>query len=364
MKIIRPTLLLDKTKCLQNIKRMSDKADSLNIRLRPHFKTPQSAKIAEWIRDTGVNSCTVSSVKMAEYFFNHGWKDITIAFPVNMLEAELINKIAKEIQLNIIVVSKNAVSALKDNIESALGVFIKIDTGTHRTGVSGFSLIDEILEELKKNPLLEFKGFLSHSGHTYHARSVEEVEAIHSKEIELMSELKQKYISAFPHLEISVGDTPSCSISKDFEGITEIRPGNYIFYDVMQQQIGSCSFDDIAVCLACPVVAKHPERNEIIVHGGAVHLSKDFIRDENDQKIYGYVVKLTDNGWSDPLADTYVRGLSQEHGIIRAGSRFFEEVKEGQIIGILPVHSCLTADAMNEYYTLEGEKISMMSKTS
>ena len=92
-----------------------------------------------------------------------------------------------------------------------------------------------------------------------------------------LNNLKQKYLSQFPDLITSYGDTPSCSLADNFEGFDEIRPGNFVYYDVMQYHIGSCSLDEIAVAVACPVVAIHPERNEVVIYGGAVHFSKEFI---------------------------------------------------------------------------------------
>ncbi len=103
MKLKKPTLLLDKKKCLSNIQKMKIKADKHNLIFRPHFKTHQSAKVGEWYRETGVNKITVSSVSMAKYFYNNGWKDITIAFPLNFAEVEDINQLAIETNINVLV---------------------------------------------------------------------------------------------------------------------------------------------------------------------------------------------------------------------------------------------------------------------
>ena len=95
---------------------------------------------------------------------------------------------------------------------------------------------------------------------------------------------------------MSTCDSPSCSIINDFTDIDVIRPGNFVFYDLTQLNIGSCNFDQIAVAMACPVVAKHRNRQEIIIYGGGVHFSKEFIEIKNE-KVYGLLVKLTENGW-------------------------------------------------------------------
>jgi D-serine deaminase-like pyridoxal phosphate-dependent protein len=132
----------------------------------------------------------------------------------------------------------------------------------------------------------------------------------------------------------------------------------------MQLNIGVCNEEDISVALAAPVVAKHKDRNEIIVYGGAVHLSKDFIIDKNGNKVFGYLVQFNKNGWGKIISGAYVKGLSQEHGIIKVNENadYFMRKKVGDIIGILPVHSCLTADLMGKYQTFSDKVITMMKK--
>jgi D-serine deaminase-like pyridoxal phosphate-dependent protein len=156
---------------------------------------------------------------------------------------------------------------------------------------------------------------------------------------------------------ISLGDTPSCSLLDDFTGVDEIRPGNFVFYDLMQEQIGSCKMEEIAVALASPIIAKNAKRHEIAVYGGAIHLSKEYILDEKGHKCFGRIVQLHDSEWSSPLPDATVISLSQEHGIIKVTEEYFDNFQIGDLLGILPVHSCLTAAAMGEYYSWKGNRI-------
>lgn len=134
-KITSPTLLLDKQLCLANIKMMSEKAKLNNLIFRPHFKTHQSIIIGNWFRKAGVQKITVSSIQMAEYFARENWKDITVAFPVNIREIEQINALAEEIQLNLTIENIESVSFLEKNLRFPVKIFIKIDTGYHRTGI-------------------------------------------------------------------------------------------------------------------------------------------------------------------------------------------------------------------------------------
>jgi len=152
------------------------------------------------------------------------------------------------------------------------------------------------------------------------------------------------------------------SLTDNFAGIDEIRPGNFVFYDLMQQAIGVCQYKDIAVALACPVIAVHPDRLEVVIYGGAIHLSKDYIKDENGKQVFGKIVWLTEDGWSEPVAETFVKSLSQEHGIIKTSKNNFEEFQPGKFIGILPVHSCLTTNLTASLLTTDGERIETIRK--
>ena len=353
MDIKKPTLIIDLQKVNKNIDRMQKKVNKNETIFRPHFKTHQNAEIGNIFRNKGITKITVSSVSMAQYFAQHGWNDITIAFPINILEIDEINELAKNIKLNILIESELSILKLNKKVKYHIGIFIKIDTGYHRTGLQENDLeIDKIIETFDTNNLLSFKGFLTHAGNTYAAIGSEEILAIMKTSNNILNKLKQKYISQFPNLIISYGDTPSCSMADNFAGFDEIRPGNFVYYDVMQYHIGSCKLDEIAVAIACPVIASHKERNEIIIYGGSVHLSKECIEADNNFKLYGYVVKFTENGWEEPIIGAYVNSLSQEHGIIKVPDHIIKEIKIGEVIGILPIHSCLAANLLQNSYQI------------
>jgi D-serine deaminase-like pyridoxal phosphate-dependent protein len=364
MKIIRPTLVVDKEVCLRNIERMAKKAREYNLRFRPHFKTHQSVKIGGWFRKSGVEAITVSSVQMAGYFAAAGWKDITIAFPVNILEIENINRLASEIKLGVLVENTEAALFLAKHFLFPVDVWLKIDTGNYRTGIEPHDAeqVEMVIQKLTEGKNLTFKGFLTHSGHTYNAQSTDEIFNRHFDALLKMKTLKQKYIGQFPDIEISIGDTPASTLCTNFSGVDEIRPGNFVFYDLMQQNLGVCSFDDIAVKMVCPVVAKHLSRNEIVIHGGAVHFSKDEIRNTDGKKMFGRII-ITKDGENIMLDQmNYLSKLSQEHGILKVAQNQFVNFNVGDLVEIIPVHSCLTANLMGHYRTTEGELIEMMPK--
>lgn len=360
-----PFLLLNKKKCLANIETMVSKAKRNNLKFRPHFKTHQSAEIGEWFKELGVDSCTVASFPMAEYFASAGWADITVAFPASPFDSESIKRLSKQINLNIITSSFNNLNALNDSIHCKVGIYIELDCGYGRSGVS-YNNTREIalmVNLIEQNEFFRFKGFLTHSGQTYNVKTKSEVEAIHRKTISILTQIKFFWRESYPEIAISYGDTPSCSISEDFWGIDEIRPGNFVFYDVTQNTIGSCSINDIAIALICPVIDVYPDRGEALIRGGAIHLSKDSITLSDQTKSFGLICPFNGETWEKPYDGLWLKSVSQEHGIIASNnSELINNIKPGQLVAILPIHSCLTLDSMGELYLQDGTCISTMRK--
>jgi D-serine deaminase-like pyridoxal phosphate-dependent protein len=362
-KIKGPTLLLDQGICKANIDKMLKSAVDHHVQLIPHFKTHQSSQVGEWFREAGVKAITVTSVKMAKYFAKYGWKNITIAFPVNVLEIEELNSLASQVDLKIFVSSVNTAELLKEQLKTPVKVYIEVDTGDCRSGVDAesFAEISKILKATE-NSKLQFFGFYSHPGHTYSASSSEEVKNISGEVVHKMRVLKRHFKEAYPEIKLALGDTPSCSIAEDFEDIDSIHPGNFVFYDLVQNSIGANRLEEIAICLAVPVVEVHPERNEVIVHSGWVHQGKDSLQTFDNDVHFGIVVKLEMDKWTAPLPEAKVIKLSQEHGVVHLPKDQIKQVKVGDVLGILPIHACATATMMGEIYTLKGDRLEMMPR--
>jgi D-serine deaminase-like pyridoxal phosphate-dependent protein len=360
--ISQPTLLLDCAVVRENLQFMTRKILNAGVRFRPHFKTHQSAEIGQWFREAGINAITVSSVDMAEYFASAGWQDILIAFSLNLRQLERIELLARKVHLEVLVENEAAVQALGRISPTPFSLWIKVDAGAHRTGI-GYTSVEEIrnlARKIKTQPHLQLRGLLTHSGNTYHCNSIDEVIRTFRSGADRLNEIRNSLRDEFPSLQISVGDTPGCSTCQDFSGIDELRPGNFIFYDAQQFLIGSCTTEQIAVAVACPVVALHRQRNEVVVYGGAIHLSKDWL--EVDGNIsFGLVALAEGRHWSRPIAGAAVRSLSQEHGVAQFTRGIPEELRVGDLLFILPAHSFLTVQALKNYLTLEGKVISTMN---
>lgn len=360
-RIPEPTLLLDTRRALANLERMAERARAAGARLRPHAKTHQSQAIARWCRELGIEALTVSSLQMAEYFADDGWDDLTLAFPFHPGMRDRVQALATRGRMGITLADAAALDGVAFDVP--VDAWLKIDVGTHRTGFAHDDPALELLTHaLASRGDIRLRGLLAHAGHSYAARSEREVLRVHADTLALLAGVRDRLAAGVGPLELSFGDTPTCSLAETFPGVDELRPGNYVFYDLSQWQIGACGIDDIAVAMACPVVARHPERGELVVHGGAVHFSKDAM-DFEGERVFGLAVNAADDGWGELDPDLRLVRLSQEHGIVSAPPERIAAIRPGDVLLFLPVHSCLTADAMGGYLCLDGNRIGMLPRT-
>lgn len=364
-KIIKPTLVIDKAKCLKNIGFMTSKANRLGIPLRPHFKTHQSIEVGSWFREMGVDRIAVSSLPMAKYFATDGWSNITVAVPFVPQQAELANELASNILLTLTVSTVNGAKEVSQKIFGNINVMIEVDTGQGRSGFnpSDYEGIESAIEQITKTNNLTFSGFLSHAGHSYKAKP-SDIEFLNAKAISELVELKSHWINIFPQITISYGDTPTSVLANSFDGVDELRPGNFIFFDMQQSSRGVCSPSSIAIALVCPVIAVYADECKAVIWGGAVHLSKDFYLLPNGVSSFGAVCTVSsDFSWSSPIDGLFIESVSQEHGVIRAtNSQLLRNLKEGDLVAILPAHSCLTADNIGEYFIFSKGIVDTMRK--
>lgn len=349
------TLILHSSIARANIRKMKAFCEGHDMEFRPHFKTHQSAAIGAWFKEEGLEKCTVSSLSMAQYFAEAGWKDICVAIPFNIWEIERAKSLANKLKLHLCIDHPDSLKPLLESQNHGFHIWIEIDTGYGRSGVhfENTDLLDHLLEQMATYDHLDFVGFLSHTGNSYHALNAHEGPLIFEKARASLMELKQKYLPQYPNIMLSMGDTPSTAFAENFDGVDEWRPGNFIFYDFMQYALGACQEEEIALKVLCPIIGIYPRRNEVVIYGGGVHLSKESIPYQN-RSIYGWAVKpggKIDQGF--PIVS-----LSQEHGVIALSPAGMSQLKIGDILEIIPVHSCMTADLNAAYLTEDHQKIS------
>jgi D-serine deaminase-like pyridoxal phosphate-dependent protein len=357
-RITRPTLLLDEQRCRANIARMCNRASAARVALRPHLKTAQSRIVAAWLREHGVRAITTSSLGMARYFAEDGWDDITLAFPFNPREIDALNAFPEHSRVQLLVEHEDVVRWLATQLRRPVDLWLKIDTGLGRTGIEWHDddAIAACVRAARASHNPRLRGLLTHAGMTYAASSPDDIIRMFSLSLDRIAGAAARHTDG-ERLLVSVGDTPGCTWAQSFRGADELRPGNFVFHDCMQLQLGVCAVEHIAVALAAPIVALHARRGEVVVHGGAIHLSKDALTRGDGAPMYGLVCLPEERGWSAPVEGAYVRGMSQEHGILRLPEQVLRSLHPGDPLLILPVHSCLTAQAMRGYRTLDGNPV-------
>lgn len=352
----RPQAVVIEKNCRENIKKLYKKAHNTGATFRPHFKTHQSHVIGKWFADEGVNGITVSTPEMAKYFVQHGWDDITIAFPFYRQQIRDINELAEKIQIRLFVHDSADIQFLGISLKHPVNVMIEIDAGYNRSGISHHKkeTINDLIRDIEDSPNVVFKGFYIHDGGTYHVQGEESVRQTIERDLNAFRELQKDY----PDVEFGLGDTPSSSLVDDLSPVTELSPGNLIFYDLMQIEIGCCSFNDLGLLIRVPVAQEKPEQDQCIVHGGAVHFSKERLT-INDRETYGQPVVIDDYGDIKKIEGTSVTALSQEHGTVTGLKALKNAYKTEDLseLWICPVHSCLTANLFETYTTISGESI-------
>jgi D-serine deaminase-like pyridoxal phosphate-dependent protein len=359
VRITQPTLLLDEETARSNIARMAGKARASGIRFRPHFKTHQSAEVGEWFRDYGVEAITVSSLAMARYFADHGWGDITLAVPVNLRELEEIDQLAGRVKLGLLADSEESLRALGNALSHPADLWIEIDPGYGRTGIplENVDAVRQLARVASESRWLRLQGLLTHAGQTYQVPSVDEIRAIHSGTTQRLGALRDQLAGSGTHHRLSVGDTPGCSVTDRLEGVDEIRPGNFVFHDLMQFNLGVCTAADIALTVACPVIGVYPLRQRIAIYGGTVHLGREPLAATRGRVIYGLALPEDESPADDFRGAAKLTGLTQEHGMLEAHEKMVSQVRPGDLLHVYPTHSCITASLHNRYLTGTGKEI-------
>jgi len=346
-----PALLLDHDVMERNLKLMADRAKRLGVALRPHIKTHKCLELGRRQLAHGAKGVTVSTLFEAEAFARGGFSDLTWAFPADRTHLPHVQRIAGHgATLRVVLDDLETAKALAG---TGLHVWLKVDCGYHRAGVdpsSRYAL--DVARELGAERGITFDGILSHSGHAYRTRARDEAAQIAEQERQVMvwfADLLRK--DGLPVRGVSVGSTPAMVAAKDLTGVTEARPGNYIFYDRTMVLIGCCEPRDVAVTVLATVVSHQPGASHFVVDAGALSLSKDLGPAHLGlAAVYGEV---------KGHPELTVASVSQEHGVIRAAAPAAIEgkFKVGQQIAIIPNHSCLTEAHFDEYVVVQGDRI-------
>jgi D-serine deaminase-like pyridoxal phosphate-dependent protein len=351
-----PSVLIDRQRLVANIGSMQDLAGRRGVTLRPHVKTHKSLSIARMQIEAGATGITASKPDEALTFIHAGFRSITLAYPI--VERRKIERVATaaamhDCHLRLIADSQTGVDAI-GSIAGDLGIVVdlllKIDVGLHRCGVrEADPALMRLAGEIASSSSLRFAGILSHAGHAYGARSLDEVREIASEECAIMNRVHSRLADAGIDVEeVSVGSTPTVMASDSYEGITEIRPGNYVFMDRTQLSLGVASIDRIALTVLATVVSVNSDYT--IIDAGSKVLSSD-LGAHGTRRIEGYGIacSLEDEKWPD---GAIIEKLSEEHGFIGRSDEF--DLHVGSRVRVIPNHSCVVANLSDRYVVLDS----------
>ena len=350
-----PAAIVDLDRVEANCAWMSARAQALGVRLRPHVKTHKCVPVAQLQvggHDAGI---TVSTLAEARHFASAGFRDITYAVPVSPGRVAEAIALGDSIdRLNLLVDCDAPVDAIESAADGrVVPVFLKVDCGYGRAGVRPDSdQAQTLAERLHRSQHIDFRGLLTHGGHSYDCADRAEIVAVAEQERDVVVGFAQRLRSQdIPIPEVSVGSTPTMRVAEDLDGVTEIRPGNYAFFDVYQSMIGSCTLQEVGFSVLTTVIGSYPEESRVVVDAGALALSKDAGATHVDAQCgYGVVCDLE----ARPVSSMRLVSLSQEHGKVRTG----ESVPQvGTLLRLMPNHSCLSSALFETYHVVRRQTV-------
>jgi D-serine deaminase-like pyridoxal phosphate-dependent protein len=353
-----PQVLIDRTRLSANIDRMQALAAAAGIRLRPHAKTHKSPVIARWQIERGAVGVCCAKLGEAEVFAAAGIDDIRLPYPIHPSNADRVIDLMHAARVSIIVDDADVAAGWSEAMTRAgrtLDVLVKIDVGFHRCGIDPAGAdAAAFVARVGRLPGLRLRGVLSHAGHAYGARTEAELCAIAETEARLMAEIADAARGAGAEVEeISVGATPTARFTVRQRGITEMRPGNYVFFDRTQVGLGSASLDDCALTVLATVVSK-PAQDRIILDCGSKTLSSDGARGHGERTAgFGAILDPSQQTLDESLL---IERLSEEHATVRV-TRGRTPLRPGDRVRVLPNHACVVCNLVDVVQIVEGEDV-------
>ncbi len=351
-----PCLLLDRRKLERNLAAMAAAVGRHGVALRPHMKTAKSADVARLATKGQAGGITVSTLAEAEYFARQGFRDILYAVGIVPAKLDRAAALARDGVALTVVTDDPATAAAISAHARATGarhrVLVEVDCGEHRGGMAPES--DALLAVGRAlGPLCA--GVMTHAGHSYNCRSIAEVEAVAETE-------RRAAVTAAERLRgiglatptISVGSTPTALHARSLAGVTETRPGVYMFQDLFQVQIGSGAPESMAVTVLSSVIHQRAAENRVVIDAGGMALSKDRST-ASAPRDYGFGLVLDGRG-RQSFGDAIVERANQEHGVVTAPTPLpFDRLGVGALVRVAPNHVCMTAAAYDRYHVIDGE---------
>jgi D-serine deaminase-like pyridoxal phosphate-dependent protein len=338
-----PRLVIDGVKMRRNIGRMADLATERGVNLRPHVKTHKIPRIAIEQLEAGASGITVAKVSEAEVMADGGIEDIFIAYPL-VTESKIRRALRLNRMVNLIL-AVDSVEGTRRLSEAAaadgsiLNVRLEVDTGLRRTGVPADEAV-ELAATIESSDNLDLTGIYTYRGSVLaYGSPTLDLEQAGTEEGQLMVSLADRIRERGIEIEdVSLGSTPTAAYAGAVEGVTEIRPGTYVFYDRMQARLGVCSLEDCAASVVATVVSR-PHEDLAIIDGGSKTFATDVPPNTAPLNLQGF-------GHVVGYPDAVLERVTEEHGMLRVGSE--DDLRVGDEVRVIPNHVCSTVNLHNE----------------
>ncbi len=354
-----PCLVLDQLRLQRNADRLTQRYAGTGVRLRPHLKTAKSIDVARIVTEGNFGGITVSTLKEAEYFAEHGVTDILYAVgivPQKALRAAALARAGVTLGLicdDVETIREVGEIAAREGV--VFDVYVEVDSGEKRAGLlPGSELVVPLGRQIHEQAGTRLAGVLTHAGNSYLARSIPEVESYAEAErLAAVTVAEQLRAAGLPCPTVSVGSTPTAVHGRSFKGLTEMRCGVYMFGDVFQSEIGSHGLEDMAVTVLATVVGHRKDLNSALIDAGGLALSKDrstgapgLPRDVG----FGLIYEAQSCA---PIEDIWIGHVYQEHGLLTSKGPFpFDKLPIGTKVRALPNHICMTAAMYDGYHVV------------
>ncbi|WP_307180539.1 DSD1 family PLP-dependent enzyme [Streptomyces canus] len=354
-----PFAVVDVHKARRNVERLAARTERLGVTLRPHVKTAKSLDVAALLHE-GDRPCpvTVSTLAEAEAFADGGYTDITYAVGIDPHKLpRVVALLRRGVTLRVLLDSAEQAEFVAEASRRAglvVPAQIEIDCDGHRGGLRsdapGVIDIGRILHEAGC-----LDGVLTHAGESYFACTAEEQRlAARNERDSAVAAAERLRAAGLPVSTVSVGSTPTAHAAEDLTGVTELRAGNYVFFDLVMAGLGVCRIEDLALSVVVTVIGHRPEFGWIVTDGGWMAMSRDrgTAAQAQDQG-YGLVADLDGN----LVPDLVMTAASQEHGTLTArDGAHLPDLPIGTRLRILPNHACATAAQHHGYHVVDGTR--------
>lgn len=340
---------------------MQAAASARGVRLRPHAKTHKSPRIAAWQIERGAVGICCAKLGEAEVFADAGIADIRLPYPLHPTNASRVVALLDRTHLSFIVdhpIVARGWSLAMSAAGREVDVLVKVDVGFHRCGIDPQDAgAVAFVKDVANMPGLRLKGLLAHAGHGYHASSSQHLEDIAAAEAAVLQTLADAVRREGVAIEeVSAGATPTARYSLEQPGLTEYRPGNYVYFDRTQVGLGAATLDDCALSVLATVVSK-PSKDRLILDCGSKTLSADAARGFSPVPGYGAVFHgPLLPAFARPDPDLIVERLSEEHATVRSVSGT-TPLEPGHQVRVLPNHACVVSNLVDRVWLMEGERV-------